>query len=138
MKKRIAIIGKGNNTPFKTFKELGFEVWACGTDERDGADRYFEFHNLNYKDRLMIRDCPNVRKYSKLLPLNNSISIMVIQAYIEEAEDIIIVGCPMNANEEMQRQKPALAFVVGYVLGKGKHISWWESPEKDFYLEKCK
>lgn len=137
--KTLFIFGKADSDfyDFNLIKKRNNEIWATGTDPRDGADKYFEFHGIEYKNRKMIRDVDfEVYVLSKFLPLNNSISLMIIQAVIWGYKDICVVGCPMNGNKEMEKEKPALAMVIGYCLGKGINIIWNDGPEKKFYLEK--
>lgn len=137
--KTLFIFGKADSDfhDFNLIKKRNNEIWATGTDPRDGADKYFEFHGIEYKNRKMIRDVDfEVYVLSKILPLNNSISLMIIQAVIWGYKDICVVGCPMNGNKEMEKEKPALAMVIGYCLGKGINIIWKDGPKKDFYLKK--
>lgn len=82
----LVISGKANENDTERFnylKSKGFEVWACGTDKRDGADRYFEFHNLPCKEnRIVIRGVRSeVEELSKIIPVNNTVSIMLAEAY---------------------------------------------------------
>ena len=118
----------------------GCEVWTVGTHCIENADRYYEFHGLHYQNRVMIREASDaVRSVSSLLPLNNSISIMLMEAYFEGYKEIDILGCPMVARDEYMKQKPALAMCIGYCLGNSKdsiQISWDGAPEPINYFER--
>lgn len=117
------------------------EVWTVGTHKIEHADRYYEFHGLPASaDRLVFRDVSNnVKAVSSLLPVNNSISAMLLEAYFEGYRDIEILGCPMIARDEYLKQKPALAMCIGFCLGnsgRNIQISWDGAPELVNYYEK--
>lgn len=135
--KKLVIYGKADSfLDVLEMKELGYEIWCLGTDSRNNADRYYEFHGIEVDKRQMIKSPdPLVRKFSKILPLNNSIAIMLIEAYIEGYSEIVLTGCPMEATEELKKQKPCVAMVVGFLLGKGVLIEWDNSPDKQYYLD---
>ena len=116
------------------------EVWTVGAHKIKNADRYYEFHGLPLsEDRPVFRDVSNdVKAVSSLLPVNNSISAMLLEAYFEGYRDIEILGCPMIAKDEYQKQKPALAMCIGFCLGNSRdsiRISWDGAPEFVNYFE---
>ena len=116
------------------------EVWTVGTHKIEHADRYYEFHGLTISaDRPVFRDVnDSVKCLSLLLPVNNSISAMLLEAYFEGCKDIEILGSPMIAKDEYQKQKPALAMCIGYCIGNSKgtvRISWDGAPENVKYYE---
>jgi hypothetical protein len=117
------------------------EVWTVGTHRIENADRYYEFHGLPISaDRPVFRDVSDdVKAVSSLLPVNNSISAMLLEAYFEGYRDIEILGCPMIAKDEYQKQKPALAMCIGFCLGNSRdsfQISWDGAPELVNYYER--
>lgn len=116
------------------------EVWTVGTHKIEHADRYYEFHGLSIGGREMVRDvCTEVKMVSSLLPLNNSISVMLMEAFYEGYRDIEILGSPMIAKDEYQKQKPALAMCIGFCLGNSRddiQISWDGAPELVNYYER--
>lgn len=116
------------------------EVWTVGTHKIKHADRYYEFHGIEVPGRQMVRDVRSeVKVASSLLPLNNSVSVMLIEAFFEGYTDIEILGCPMVARDEYTKQKPALAMCIGWVRGMSQdrvYIRWPEEPEKINYFER--
>lgn len=117
------------------------EVWTVGTHKIKHADRYYEFHGLPIPtDRHVFRDVSDdVKAVSSLLPVNNSVSAMLLEAYFEGYKDIEILGCPMIARDEYLKQKPALAMCIGFCLGNSRdsiQISWDGAPELVNYYEK--
>jgi hypothetical protein len=117
------------------------EVWTVGTHKIEHADRYYEFHGLAISsDRPVFRDVSDdVKAVSSLLPVNNSASAMLLEAYFEGYRDIEILGCPMVAKHEYQEQKPALAMCIGFCLGNSRdniQISWDGAPELVNYYER--
>ena len=58
------------------------EVWTVGTHKIKNADRYYEFHGLNVPGREMVRDViSEVKTCAELIPLNNSVSVMLAEAF---------------------------------------------------------
>ena len=116
------------------------EVWTVGTHKIEHADRYYEFHGLEVAGREMVRDVwSEVKLLGLLIPLNNSISVMLAQAYFEDYKDIVILGSPMIAKDEYLKQRSALAMCIGYIRGISRetvHIEWPEEPEKLNYFER--
>ena len=116
------------------------EVWTVGTHKIKNADRYYEFHGIDVPGREMVRSVSDdVKAVSSLLPVNNSISAMLLEAYFEGYRDIDILGCPMIARDEYLKQKPALAMCIGFCLGSSRdniQISWDGAPELVNYYER--
>lgn len=136
----LVIVGKAAfQSEIDALKNSGYEIWMLGTDTNDGADEYFEFHGLDFKNRIMTRSVNHlVELTSHLLPLNNSISIMLVEAYFRGYKNILLLGCPMDADEEMKKQKASVSMVVGYLLGRNVTVYWKEAPERKFYLDNLK
>lgn len=96
----------------------GNEVWTVGTAKINNADRYYEFHGLDYAGREMTRQLsPDAERLGRIIPLNNSISAMLMEAYIEGYRDIRIAGCPMTASDEYVAQARSVAMAVGFLRG---------------------
>ena len=116
------------------------EVWTVGTHKIKNADRYYEFHGLEVPGREMVRDVSNeVKIYAKFIPLNNSVSVMLAEAFFEGYKDITILGSPMIARDEYLKQRAALAMCIGYFRGmshESVYIKWPDEPEKVNYFER--
>ena len=116
------------------------EVWTVGTHKIKNADRYYEFHGIDVPGREMVRDVSTDTKLmGTLLPLNNSVCIMLAEAYFEGYTDIAILGSPMIARDEYLKQRAALAMCIGYIRGlthENVHIKWPDEPENISYFEK--
>ena len=116
-----------------------YEVWTVGTHKIKNADRYYEFHGLDVPGREMVRDViSEVKTCAELIPLNNSVSVMLAEAFFEGYEDITILGSPMIARDEYLKQRAALAMCIGYFRGmshENVHIEWPDEPEKVNYFE---
>lgn len=141
MKPELVILGKGpvkGKTGVSAVEDWpGREVWTVGTHIISGADRYYEFHGIDFRGRKMCRELdPRVDGMSSLLPINNSVSAMLLEAFVEGYEDIIVAGCPMSCHAEYTEQKPALAMCIGYLRGKGLRVTWLdEMPHNLYYKE---
>ena len=117
----------------------GCEVWTVGTHKIKNADRYYEFHGIDVPGREMVRDVSTQTKLmAELLPLNNSVCVMLAEAYFEGYTDIEILGSPMIARDEYLRQRAALAMCIGYIRGmtqENVYIKWPDEPEKVDYFK---
>lgn len=122
----------------------GCEVWTVGTARIAGADRYYEFHGLECQNRNVYRAVSaDIKKaFGLLLPFNNSICAMIMEAYLEGYRNIRIAGCPMTTKAEYIEQARAVAMCVGFIRGlaygqpyRGLRITWDEEPKKEFYYE---
>ena len=115
------------------------EVWTVGTHKIKNADRYYAFHGLGIAGREMVRDViSEVKTCAKLIPLNNSVSVMLAEAFFEGYKDIEILGSPMVARDEYMVQRAALAMCIGYFRGmshESVYIKWPDEPEKVNYFE---
>lgn len=117
-------------------REDGYELWLLGMDRREGkADRYFELHGLPGRHPEATRELPD-EVYEQGLPINNSISALVVYAWLEGYTEIKIIGSPMEARSEYIEQKPALAYVVGFLNGKGIKVDWVDGPKNINYGRK--
>lgn len=116
------------------------EVWTVGTHKIKNADRYYEFHGLDVPGREMVRDViSEVKTCAELIPLNNSVSVMLAEAFFEGYKDITILGSPMIARDEYLKQRAALAMCIGYFRGmshENVYIKWPDEPDKVNYFEK--
>lgn len=117
-----------------------YEVWTVGTHKINNADRYYEFHGLDVPGRTVVRDViSEVKTCAELIPLNNSVSVMLAEAFFEGYKDITILGSPMIARDEYLKQRAALAMCIGYFRGmshESVYIKWPDEPEKVSYFEK--
>lgn len=96
----------------------GCEVWTVGTHRISNADRYYEFHGIDVSGRMMTRGIsPDAERLGMILPLNNSVSAMLAEAYIEGYRDIRVAGCPMIASDEYVTQARSVAMVIGFLRG---------------------
>ena len=137
----LVLLGKGENEyTIEDIKNAKCEIWTVGTYPKLGADKYFEWHGI--EDTLdqrknIITEYPDyLRTKYAFLPLNNSIANMLCIAYEMGYTHIEILGCQMNTREEYIKQRPALALVIGYFMGKGLEINWIGSPENTHYGDK--
>lgn len=122
--RKLYIVGKANRPHTREeFAEPDSEVWMLGTDEREGADKYFELHGIKVEHENTVYELPE-EVYNQGLPINNSISALLVFAVLSGFKDIAIVGAPMNARDEYIQERPALAFLVGYFAAKGIRLSW--------------
>lgn len=134
--KNLIISGKANITiPAEGLKKQGSELWLCGTDTREGADCYFELHGLGVPHQNVIRELPE-EVYNQGLPVNNTICAMAVYAYLKGYKNIQIIGAPMDAKDEYLKQRPALAYVCGYLNAKGMNVIWDVIPETINYGKK--
>lgn len=109
----------------------GFEVWMLGVDTRDGADAYYELHGVPSKHKC-IRGLPE-SVYQQDLPINNSISALIVLAVLKGYKEIHVLGSPMVGREEYEFQRPALGFVCGWANGKGVFCDWVDLPKNIDY-----
>ena len=141
--KPLIILGKGyvkGKDCLDARKDFpGFDVWTVGTHRIENADRYYEFHGIGVACRKMTRTVSEkTRKASSFLPLNNSICIMLVEAFYEGYTDIQILGAHMLIKKEYIQQRPAVAECIGWVKGmsQGKvSVSWDGEPEKVRYFD---
>lgn len=135
--KDLIIIAKG---PAK-FKPINLktednEIWMLGTDPRAGGDFYFELHNIKITNHQnVIYEVPDVI-YELGLPINNSISALLVYAYILGFKNVELLCCPMDGAGEYESQRPALAYVIGYLNGRGMNIKWPDLPKNKDYGRK--
>lgn len=141
MVKEVVILGKGPqwSEEFKSYcqthSENDYEVWTVGTHPFPRASRYYEFHGLSYEAspmRKYIRESPS-EVYTIGVPVNNSITAIMLIAYLEGIKSFTILGCPMDTRTEYIAQKPALAECVGFLRGKGLNIVWSDEPKNEKY-----
>lgn len=131
--KKLYIIGKAPiKEKIKELKDEDTEIWMCGTDPRQGADAYFELHGIVTNKPCTYYSLPD-KVYEMGLPINNTISALVVYAYIKGYKDITILGCPMSCKIEYIQQRPSLAYVVGWCNGRGIHVEWVDAPKNNNY-----
>ena len=137
--KRLIICGKANRgeTTAADFKAKGTELWMLGTDAREGADRYFELHGIPVDHENVTFELP-AKVYETGLPINNSISALLVYAWLEGYKDIKLVGCQMWAKHEYQEARPTLAYCIGYIAAHGVKVEWDGLPLNKFYGAKEK
>lgn len=133
---KLIICGCGNDEiPTDQVREDGYELWYLGVDRRDGADRYFELHGIEGRHPEATRELPDV-VYQQGLPINNSICALLVFAWLKGYKDIKIKGSPMIAKSEYIEQRPALAYVVGFLNGHGIKVDWVDGPKNINYGRK--
>lgn len=131
--KNLIICGKANlEKSADEIRTRNSELWMLGTDPRKGADKYFELHGIRVDHENTIYELPD-SVYEQGLPVNNSISALLIYAFLSGYKKISLVGCPMNSVQEYIEERPALAFVVGYFAGLGLRLEWDGMPENKSY-----
>lgn len=124
----LIICGKANqNKPVSKLKDSPEdEVWLCGTDRRRGADLYFEIHGIKVNHENVIRMFGEEIYYNESgLSPSNTISGMLIYAWLHGYTDITLDGCPMIAPEYVDH-KATVVKLVRYLRDKGLKIKWEE------------
>lgn len=136
--KKVVICGRSNReVPTEQVREEGYELWYLGTEQRDGGDKYYELHDIPCRHEGAIRELPE-EVYKQGLPVNNSISALMIYAWLEGYTEIKVKGCAMVAKVEYLEQRPAVAYVAGFLNGKGIHVEWTDGPKNINYGRKTK
>ena len=136
--KKVVICGRSNRTvPTEEVREEGYELWYLGTETRDGGDKYYELHDIPCRHEGAIRKLPD-EVYRQGLPINNSVTALMVYAWLEGYTDIIVKGNAMVAKVEYLEQRPAVAYVVGWLNGKGIHVEWTDGPKNINYGRKTK
>ena len=134
--KKLIICGKANmEKSVAEIKEKNSELWMCGTDKREGADRYFELHGIKVKHENVTTELP-AKVYELGLPVNNTICALLVFAYLSGYTKVTVLGAPMNATHEYIEQRPALAYVVGYLNASRMKIEWEGIPQTINYGNK--
>ena len=103
----LIICGKANqNVPVKKLRmNKTDEVWLCGTDIREGADLYFEIHGIKVPHKNVITKFEDEVIYNESgISPSNTISGMMIYAWLKGYKNITLLGCPMIINEYPQVQ----------------------------------
>lgn len=135
--KDLIILGKA---PIKhsvtELKTSDNEIWMMGTDSRAGGDKYFELHGIKVNHSNVMYELPDV-VYRLDLPINNSICALLVYAYLEGYKKISIIGAPMDASHEYLQQKPAVAYICGWLKAKGVNVEWAYGPTNTNY-GKCR
>ena len=124
----LIICGKANqNIPVKKLRiNKTDEVWLCGTDIREGADLYFEIHGIKVPHKNVITkfDDEVIYNESGISP-SNTISGMMIYAWLHGYKNITLLGCPMIINEYPQQRKTVVQ-LVHYLNRHGCNVVWEE------------
>ena len=136
--KTLIICGKASE--WKNVNELKIdrettELWMCGTDERKGADLYFELHDIKVKHKRVIRELPD-EVYAFGLPVNNTICALCVYAWLKGYKNVLVMGSPMLATHEYIEQRPALAYIIGWLTARGMNIQWTGLPKNIDYGKK--
>lgn len=122
----LIICGKANqNVPVKKLRiNKTDEVWLCGTDIREGADLYFEIHGIKVPHKNVITkfDDEVIYNESGISP-SNTISGMMIYAWLHGYKNITLLGCPMIINEYPQ-QRITVVQLVHYLNRHGLNVVW--------------
>ena len=124
----LIICGKANqNVPVKKLRiNKTDEVWLCGTDIREGADLYFEIHGIKVPHKNVITkfDDEVIYNESGISP-SNTISGMMIYAWLHGYKNITLLGCPMIIKEYPQ-QRITVVQLVHYLNRHGCNVIWEE------------
>ena len=135
--KKVVICGRSNRAvPTEEVREEGYELWYLGTETRDGGDKYYELHDIPCRHEGAIRKLPD-EVYRQGLPINNSVTALMVYAWLEGYTDIIVKGNAMVAKVEYLEQRPAVAYVVGWLNGKGIRVEWTDGPKNINYGRKA-
>lgn len=131
--KDLIILGKA---PIKysvsELKTSNNEIWMLGTDARAGGDKYFELHGIPVNHENVIYELPE-KIYRLGLPINNSICALLVHAYLLGYKKISVIGAPMDAKNEYLQQKPAVAYICGWLFAKGVTVEWAYGPQNTNY-----
>ena len=124
----LIICGKANqDIPVKKLRmNKTDEVWLCGTDIREGADLYFEIHGIKVPHKNVITkfDDEVIYNESGISP-SNTISGMMIYAWLHGYKNITLLGCPMIIKEYPQ-QRITVVQLVHYLNRHGCNVIWEE------------
>ena len=124
----LIICGKANqDIPVKKLRmNKTDEVWLCGTDIREGADLYFEIHGIKVPHKNVITkfDDEVIYNESGISP-SNTISGMMIYAWLHGYRNITLLGCPMIIKEYPQ-QRITVVQLVHYLNRHGCNVVWEE------------
>ena len=124
----LIICGKANqDIPVKKLRmNKTDEVWLCGTDIREGADLYFEIHGIKVPHKNVITkfDDEVIYNESGISP-SNTISGMMIYAWLHGYKNITLLGCPMIIKEYPQ-QRITVVQLVHYLNRHGCNVVWEE------------
>lgn len=124
----LIICGKANqDIPVKKLRmNKTDEVWLCGTDIREGADLYFEIHGIKVPHKNVITkfDDEVIYNESGISP-SNTISGMMIYAWLHGYKNITLLGCPMIIKEYPQ-QRITVIQLVHYLNRHGCNVVWEE------------
>ena len=124
----LIICGKANqDIPVKKLRmKKTDEVWLCGTDIREGADLYFEIHGIKVPHKNVITkfDDEVIYNESGISP-SNTISGMMIYAWLHGYKNITLLGCPMIIKEYPQ-QRITVVQLVHYLNRHGCNVVWEE------------
>ena len=122
----LIISGKANlNIPVSKLRtSQNDEVWLCGTDERKGADLYFEIHGIKVEHKNVIKKFgPEIYQNSSGLSPSNTISGMLIYAWQHGYKNITLTGCPMVIKEYPQ-QRETVVRLVQYLNKNRLNVVW--------------
>lgn len=126
--KSVVICGKERwGLTAEEMHKQGFDVWCCGTESRDGADLYVELHGIKVNRDNVLYELPE-EVYLQGLPVNNTISALLIFAYLKGYTNIAILGAPMTGSDEYIEQRSGVAWVCGWLEAKGIIIDWKDKP----------
>jgi hypothetical protein len=122
----LVILG---NAPTAYTIDAECEVWALGTNKVIlNSDRWFEFHNLPVPDETKRWDFGKISvdtMRARGFPLHNSVCLMLGQALLEERhKEILVLGAPCKTKEEYIKERPSVAWLVGYAKGRGIAVYW--------------
>ena len=124
----LIICGKANqDIPVeKLRKNKTDEVWLCGTDRRKGADLYFEIHGIKVPHKNVVTKFEeNIYNNKSGLSPSNTISGMMLYAWLHGYTHITLLGCPMMINEYVQHRE-TVERLMDYLNTHGLTVIWEE------------
>jgi len=131
--RKLVISGKATDTKINEyFNRSDTELWMLGTDDRNGGDLYFELHGIQCKHKNIITKLP-ASIYDFGLLINNSISAMLVFAWLCRYTDITVINAPMSGNDEYLEQRPSIAYIIGFLKARGVTVNWTDMPKNTNY-----
>ena len=138
---KIAIIGKLPSKFQAPYDDSSYQIWGCNVHEDmykiPRYDLWFDIHNKPSRynnipeEKLFLRKDFNFDKAKKLLGgdyLNNSMSIMVMEAIMREADEIRLYGCRLDSDSEIRtKQLENLRELLFFAKGKGIKVYSYEN-----------
>lgn len=137
---KVAILGKLPSKFKAPFDDLSFQIWGCNIhndmERIPRFDLWFDIHaqiSCNYKipkEKLFLRKDFDFEKAKKLLGgdyLNNTMSIMVMEAVMGGVKSIHLYGCRLDNDDEIRTsQLQNLREILFFAKGRGIEVFSYE------------